>query len=450
MSAESRLLAGLSAYTRGEFREAAQYCSDALDRDAPSDALTVRLIHLHLIATELWWFLDPTEDVGELVGRALTAAARTGDFALAAMACCMHGRYLIASNGLSEGIAVFSEAADLAAKSGNLLVELETLSDFGHHSVGRSMERGISILRRAQVRAERSADDGTAIYDRPLLPVCRARLKGLIGVAVFDNGYFEEAESWLRHSIDELRALKSWHLFASISNYLGQLLTEMGRFEEAEDVLLKALELLRTDADLSTFQGYNMGLLGKLYLEWDRIGDAEECLKAGWDRLQRTRHRAILPILRNYLGELIMHRSYSANDVKYARQLFDETIVECHQSGFQRSEIAALTLSALACLAMGDNDGAVAASTEATARLEAVGTMPALRTEEVYLVRHQVLKSIDAKTEAEEALARARRVLLSKAATIGDPLLREQFLTRVRTSQIIMSASQLLRYSKRR
>lgn len=441
MSGESGLLDGLSAYTRGDFREAAQCCAGALEDSAPSDSLTVRLIHLYLIASELWWFLDPSEDILELVAKAQAAAARTGDLALAAMAGCMHGRFLIASNGLTEGTAAFSAAADLAAKSGNLLVQLEALSDFGHHSVGRSMRRGMAILRRAQAHAERSTEDGTPIYDRLLLPVCRARLKGLLGVAVFDYGHFGEAESWLRCSIDELRALQAWDLFASMSNYLGQLLTEMGRFEEGEEVLLKALEPLKADADLSTFQGYNMGLLGKLYLEWERIGDAEGCLKAGWDRLQLTKHRAILPILRNYLGELFMEPSYSANDVNYARQLFDETLAECRQSGFQRSEVAALALRALACVAMGDNDGAVAASTEATTKLEAAGTMPALRTEEVYLAHHRVLKSIEAESEAERALTKARAVLLSKAATISNPLLRQQFLTRVLTSQRIMNAS---------
>jgi tetratricopeptide (TPR) repeat protein len=441
VSAEDRFLAGLSAYARGELRTAAWHCADALGGDVPSDALAVRLIHLYLTATELWWFLEPTEDIGGLVARAQAAARRTGDSALAAIACCIRGRYLVATNGLREAVETFSEAADLAAGSGNLLAELETLSDLGHHSVGRNLKRGMTILRQAQMRAEHSVDDIAPPYDRPLLPACRARLKGLIGVAVYDDGHFDEAEGWLRRSLEELRALRAWGLFAPISNYLGQLLTEMGRFEEAESILLEALEPLRADADLSTFQGYNLGLLGKLYLEWGRISEAEESLKAGWDRLQRTQHRAIIPILRNYLGELFMHPAYPGHDAGRARQLFHETIAECHQSGFQRSEIAALALSALACLAIGDQAGATAASAEATMKLEATGTMPALRTEEVYLVRYQVLSSIGAKREAEKCLIQARRVLLSKAATISAPALREQFLTRVPTSLEIMNAS---------
>jgi tetratricopeptide (TPR) repeat protein len=440
VGAEQRFLAALSAYVRGDRRRAAWYCARALDGARPGDALTVRLIHLYLVSTELWWSLEPSADVGELVTRAQSAAARTGEPALAAMAGCMYGRFLIASDGLPDAVAVFSEAADRAAESGNLLANLETLADLGHHSVGRNLNRGLIILRRAQALAERSGDDDAPSCDRPLLAVQRARLAGLVGVAIFDSGDFAEAEAWLRRSVAELRALRAWDLSASISNYLGQLLTEMGRFEEAEVVLLAALEPLRADADLSTFQGYNLGLLGKLYLEWGRIGDAAENLRAGWDRLQRTQHRAIIPILRNYVAELLMHPSYPGRDIRRAQELFGETVAECRRSGFQRSGIAALALRALACLALGDQAGAGDSSAQAAEALEAAGTMPALRTEEVYLVRYEVLKATGAAPEAAAWLCRAYRVLRDKEATIQSPGLREQFLTRVPTSSRIMAA----------
>jgi tetratricopeptide (TPR) repeat protein len=440
VGAEQRFLAALSAYVRGDRRRAAWYCARALDGARPGDALTVRLIHLYLVSTELWWSLEPSADVGELVTRAQSAAARTGEPALAAMAGCMYGRFLIASDGLPDAVAVFSEAADRAAESGNLLANLETLADLGHHSVGRNLNRGLIILRRAQALAERSGDDDAPSCDRPLLAVQRARLAGLVGVAIFDSGDFAEAEAWLRRSVAELRALRAWDLSASISNYLGQLLTEMGRFEEAEVVLLAALEPLRADADLSTFQGYNLGLLGKLYLEWGRIGDAAENLRAGWDRLQRTQHRAIIPILRNYVAELLMHPAYPGRDIRRAQELFGETVAECRRSGFQRSGIAALALRALACLALGDQAGAGDSSAQAAEALEAAGTMPALRTEEVYLVRYEVLKATGAAPEAAAWLCRAYRVLRDKEATIQSPGLREQFLTRVPTSSRIMAA----------
>ena len=441
MNPERLFLAGLSAYVRGERRAAARYCARALDDGRPSDMLGVRLIHLRLIATELWWSIAPTDNVAALVTRAHAAAVRAGDPALAALARCLRGRYLIATDSLPSAIAAFAEAAELAAGSGNLLAEIEALSDLGHHTVGRNLDRGLAILRTAQARADESADDGAPPFDRPLLPLQRARLAGLIGVAIFDDGRFDEAESWLRRSLGALQALHGWDLSASISNYLAQLLTEAGRFEEAEQVLLAALEPLRADADLSTFQGYNLGLLGKLYLEWGRIADAERNLTAGWSRLQKTHHPSILPILRNYMGELLMQPEYPGYDIRRACELFDETIMECQYSGFQRSEISALTLRALADLRLGDYDSACAVSARAVARLAATGTMPALRTEEVYLARYQALIATGADQEARESLSAARSVVDRKATTIASSRKREQFLTRVPISHQVMTAS---------
>jgi tetratricopeptide (TPR) repeat protein len=357
-----------------------------------------------------------------------------------AMAQCLRGRYLIATGSLPAAIEAFSLATELAEASGNQAVELEALSDLGHHTVGRNLGIGLAILDKAQARAEDSADDRTSPYDRPLLPLHRARLAGLIGVAIYDDGRFDEAEGWLRRSLHALRALRAWDTFASVSNYLGQLLTEAGRFEEAEEVLLSALDPLRPDADLSTFQGYNLGLLGKLYLEWGRLADAEEKLTAGWSRLQQTRHRAILPILRNYMGELLMHPDYAHRDIRRARGLFSETVAECQQSGFQRSEIAALTLLARAALDLRDYEGACAASMRAVARLTATGTMPALRTEEVFLAHYQAFSAAGNESEAVASLTRAQLILKQKAATIASPEHREQFLTRVQTSFEIMRA----------
>jgi tetratricopeptide (TPR) repeat protein len=357
------------------------------------------------------------------------------------MARCLRGRYLIATESLPTAIMAFAEAAELAAESGNLFAKIETLSDLGHHTVGRNLARGMAILRSAQALADESSDDTAPPLDRPLMPLQHARLAGLIGVAIFDEGRFDEAESWLRRSVGALQALRGWDVSASISNYLAQLLTEMGRFEEAEQVLLDALQPLQADADLSTFQGYNLGLLGKLYLEWGRVSDAELSLAAGWSRLQKTHHRSILPILRNYMGELLMRPEYPGYDIRRARELFDETVTECQQSGFQRSEISALTLRAVADLRLGDYDGACAASARAVARLAVTGTMPALRTEEVYLARYQALAAAGAKAEAGEALSLARSIIDQKAATIASPRNREKFLIRVPVSRQVMTAS---------
>jgi tetratricopeptide (TPR) repeat protein len=314
------------------------------------------------------------------------------------------------------------------------------LSELGHNTVGVNLARGLAILRRAQALADGMDDDGASACDRPILLVQKARLTGLIGVAIFDDGDLGNAEPWLRRSLGALRGLRAWEPAALISNYLGQLLTEMGRFEEAQDVLTEALEPLRAHGDHGAYQGYNLGQLGRLYLDWDRLDAAAENITAAWDRLQRTHDRSIQPILRNYLGELLMHPSYPRRDPGQARELFGETIAECRQTGFQRSEITALALRSLADLELGDLNEALMASSQAVQRLAETGTMPMVRTEQIYLTRYRVLHAIGSHLEAAEWLGRARRVLIGKAGSISSPRLREQFLARTPTSREIMSA----------
>jgi tetratricopeptide (TPR) repeat protein len=440
MTAEYQYRAALAAYSSGNLRNAAQHCMRALRNDDLDAALAVRVIYLYLRATELWWQLDPTEDVGRLVMRAQAAADRTQDPALIALARCLCGRYMIATNGLADAVAVFAEAAALAAQSGDPLAKLDALSDLGHHGVGQNLQRGMYTLRQAQTLAEGVVDADLTEYDRPLLLVSKAKLHGLVGVAIFDDGRFSEAESWLVRSLNGLQAINAWDQAAIISNYLGQLLTTMGRFEEAEDLLISALGSLRTEADLSTFQGYNLGLLGKLYIEWNRIQDAEKSLTAGLMRLQRTRHRSILPLVRNYWGELVMHPSFHARDLDAACEFFEETIKECRQTGFLRSEIAALSLLAHAHLVRGNTARALTASAAATQKLMTAGTLPALRSEEVYITHYQALDAVGEESAAREYLALALRELHSKAATITEPALREQFLSRVPISAAILNA----------
>lgn len=438
MNPENLFLAALSAYRRGARRTPGIYCERALHDDRLNDELRVRLGHLFLTATELWWFNNSlSAGTGELVATTLAAAERTGDPALLAMAHCVRGRYLLTTEGLREAVATFGVAVEFAEASPSVLARLEALSDLGHHSIGLDMPRGVAVLRQAAAQG----GDGPQIpsAELPLVQTMQARLPGLIGVAAYDDGRFGEAEQSLRQSVAELQQLRAWDQFSSISNYFGQLLTEMGRFEEAENVLRASLEPLYFHADLTTSQGYNLGLLGKLYLEWGRVEDAGQNITAGWDRLLETRHPSVLPILRNYLGEFLMHPANPRQDIKRAAALFDETITECRHSGFQRSEIAALSLHALADLRSGELQTALAMSALATERLLAVGTMPALRTEEVFITRYKVLREAGAHEEAADWLYRAREVLNAKAATIPSPALRQEFLTGTALSRYIVA-----------
>jgi tetratricopeptide (TPR) repeat protein len=440
MNTERLFLAALSAYRRGERETPARYCEQALRDGTSWDALTVRLSHLYLVTTEMWWNNGLSlRQVRMFVDMATQAAARSADPALEALAECLYGRYLLATDGLPDAVAVFTKAAELADGSGSVLAELEALADLGHHSVGLNMNNGISVLRDALAVAERAVEAPAA--DLPLVRIQRARIPGLIGVAAYDAGVFGEAESSLRLSVQGLAVLRAWDQCAMISNYLAQLLTETGRFSQAEDILLTALAPLQAHADLSTHQGYNLGLLGKCYLDWGRFAAAAAAITAGWERVARTGHQAVLPILRNYLGELAMHPDNPHRNLNRARELFNETIAECQQTGFQRSEVGALALRALADLAAGRLDDALDASERAVSRLEETGTLPALRSEEVYLTRYKVLRAADSTVEAARWAACARQTLMAKAATLGSPQLRDQFLSGTPVSREILAVS---------
>lgn len=438
MTPERLFLAGLSAYRRGDREVPARYCERALSEGAPTDSLTVRLSHLYLVSTDLWWSAaTPSPRVGEFVDRAMGAAARAGDAESQALADCVYGQYLLVTTGLPAAVEVFARARELADRSGSVLAELEALSDLGHHSIGLDLNRGRGLLGEALALARRGIRVPAA--DLPLVRVQRARIPGLIGVASYDAGRFGEAEPALRQSLDGLAAVHAWDQHAMISNFLAQLLTETGRFAEAEDTLRAALAALQAHADLSTHQGYNLGLLGKCYLDWGRIDAAEAAIAGGWERLTATRHQAILPILRNYLGELMMHPANPHRDLARARELFDETITECQRTGFQRSEIGALSLLAVADLAAGRVPDALDASGRAVDRLAATGTLPALRSEEVYLTRYKALRAAGA-AEAGGWLDRARQTLLDKAATLPTRKLRDQFLAGTPVSRDIVAA----------
>ncbi|MFI6294016.1 tetratricopeptide repeat protein [Nonomuraea sp. NPDC050790] len=430
-----RLLhAALSAYERGDYHRVAEHCREGLASQAPDDPLLVRLSHLQITATELWWATTPCDGIRAQVEAAVEAAARTGDPELQALAGISAGAYRLAAEGLPAGVACFREAAAHAERSDSPLARVEALSCLGHHLVGLDMADGMATLEEARRVAERYTEADIPPADRPLFRVQAARLHGHVGVAAFDDGRFDEAEESLRRSITALEAAHARDQFAMISNYLGQLLTATGRFEEAEQVLQEALRILREDADLSVHQGYNQGLLGKLYLEWGRPDEARPVIDAGYERVLRAGHASIVPILRIYLAEVLTTPGH--RDLERARRLCDETVQECRRTGFRRSLVGALSLGALVNLQRGEIDEALNSSSVAVSLLEEAGTMPALRSEEVYYVHHQVLQQCG-KDEARHWLERARAIVAAKAASLSSP---DSFLTRVPINRAIGSA----------
>jgi tetratricopeptide (TPR) repeat protein len=440
----------LAAYRDGEYASAVTQCLLALDELRPAapteerDRLRVAVIDLLLDASALWWQGQPDHDqrlpIRALVREAEAAAGRVGDLRLLARVRYRHGQSLVITDGLDEAIAELAEAVALARRADDAYLESLALGELGHHTVGKDLGRGLTMLREAHALFERHASSFRDGPDGVMAEVHWHRLQGLIGVAEFDRGRFDEAERWLRRSLGGLQRGKVTPLVVMMANYLGQTLIAAGRYEDAEAVLQSAVRRLGDEREANTYQGYNLGLLGKLYLEWDRVADAEAPILEGWRQTREARPATILPLVRNYYSELLMHPRYRHRDPRTAELLLAETVRECARTGFQRSAIAALSLAAKLALTQGRVAAAVELSGQAMTRLERVGTMPSLRTEEVYLVHYEALMAAGDRVQARRWLERAAEVLREKAASIGDPGRVATFLERVPVSRAFLAA----------
>jgi len=224
-------------------------------------------------------------------------------------------------------------------------------------------------------------------------------------------------------------------------NYLGQLYTGIGRFEEAEKVFQEAIDVYKKEEDANAWRGYNLALLGKLYMEWGRIDDAVKPLLKGWEETQSTWNTDLVPLVRNYYAELLMHPANKARNLETAKQLLNTTWEETQISGYHRSAIAALSLQSSLALMQNSIDTAVDYSTQAVEYLQRVGgTMPALRTEEVLFQHFQALQANKREQEALDYLAQAHTIVQQKAATIQNPDHQRAFMERVPVSKAILAA----------
>jgi tetratricopeptide (TPR) repeat protein len=305
--------------------------------------------------------------------------------------------------------------------------------------VGENLSEGLSLLYQAynlyQSVITTEVVPHTKTHDRLL-----HRIEGHIGVGEFDRGRYSEAEEWLKKSVNGIKMLRMFDDLPRMLSFLGQLDMSTGLFEEAEKVFNEAIDVYKEEDDANAWKGYNLALLGKLYMEWGRIEDAEEPLLKGWEETQVTWNVDLVPLVRNYYAELLMHPDNKERNVVIAMQLLNTTLEETQISGWHRSMIAALSLHSQLALMQSLADTALAYSTQAVEYLQRMGTMPALRTEEVLFHHYLALKANKREQEALHYLGQAHAIVLTKAKSIKDPSHQRAFMERVPTSKAILMA----------
>lgn len=454
VAAQLFLDAANAAFEIGAFNDATQLAKKAVSAlSLPLSQLTpeahllrAKGIQLQLLSSEMrWWGIDTSDNRGDspydLLEVAEMDAQAAGDLQLRAQLTFLKAKITIIRKNLHEALAIFEQALLQAEEAGDKLGEVVALIELGHDTVGVSHSKGLGILQLALAKWQANSN----VFEESVSPGTLARhfhrLQGSLGIAEFDGGNFDVSENLLRRALDGLRHRRMFDLFSLMSNFLAQLYIAEGRFEEAEKVLYETLDVLHSEADAVVHKGYNLALLGKLYLEWGKIDKAAEALIPAFESTQVSGNEPVLPLIRNYYCELLLHPDYPSRDISTAENLLKLTLKETAESGFVRSEVTARMLLARLYLGSGAPDFAVLYSQEAASTLELQGILPAVRSEEVWFVQGVCLRAQGNEAAAQKFFIRARDSIGKKAGSISDAARKYQYLERVPLNKSILAAA---------
>jgi predicted ATPase len=404
-----------------------------------ADRQHAEILELFLTATR---WRDPSQDPEELtslVEEAEAVSIRTGDKALLARVKYMHGMRISRTGNLSQWLMALREALDLMRQAGDRVGEFFVMSQLGQEMRSENFEAGFAL----QQEAYQLFLDHIAATQEQLSPALKRQLsiiQNLLGLAKFDRGDYGDALQLLEASITGFRQIQLKDGLAEGLNHLAQLYLSLGCFEQAEAAVKEALDAVKDDESPHYYTSYNRSLLGKVYLEWEHPELAVEPMLQGWQESQLSTSRVLLPLVKNYYAELLMNSAYPDRNLMEADRLLAANVEEARASGYHRSSIAALSLRCLVALANDQIEAAVGYSSQAVDYLEKMGTLPALRTEEVLFNHYRVLRAAGKEAEGRPYLEQAYAVLQKKAASISEDAYRKSFLERVPLSRAIVSA----------
>lgn len=348
------------------------------------------------------------------------AAERADNPTWIACARLIYGSLRLIGTGLSAALLLLKGAVEAAQKTDSQPLQYETQRSYSFYLAGENLAESEAGLLRAHALGQQLVDSLTG-EDRAAIIKAQAELENKVGIIKFDRWDYAEARGWLERSYSALGVTSG----ASV-NYLAQLQIGLGAFEEAE-------ALLRPSLDLTAFDHgaiYDLALLGKLYLEWERPAEAEPLLRKSWELAKVTGAAWMLTLVGNYTAELFLDSTYSAFDLDQAEAIARDVQTVATESGWNRSRVQALSLRVRAALAKGENERALALSQEMIDFFERFGILPALRSEEIYYVHAQALAA-NGLPESAEYVTRARGIVSEKYGRINDAEASKRFLDRI-------------------
>lgn len=451
LAAKYYYTAAKNSFNKGAFGETIELCKLALKNmkagnNRQSEArLHAETLQLLLVASEMRWYgkIDANDEFSliSLAEEATEAAKISRDKTLLAQAYFLKGRILIATKSLGEAVAVTNNALTLACAAGDKASEFIILSYLGYITKAADFDKGMELSYQAydlyQNHLNTEQDKNRIELTRNYL-----RLKGFIGIGEFDRGNYGEAVTWLQQSMQGLEQLNMLDDLLRILNFLGQVYIAIGSYEKAEDLLKKSINLIEDNEEPNPWRGYNKALLGKLYLEWNRVEDAAEPIHQGWQETQSAWNVDLVRLVRMYYINLLMHPDYAFRDLEEATEQLAIELDETLTSGFYDMAIVALSYQALLALELGNAKSALERSSQAIQYIEEMGgNFPSFRAEEVFYNHFQILIHAGKHEEIAAAyLQRAYDLLRKKASSLPDESQRRSFWERIPLNKSILSA----------
>lgn len=452
-AAEQLRRAARSCYLDGAFDEATRLAERGLAcvrqialREEPDLArLEAKTIQMLLICSELAWWDSPSALAGEPVLDLLIQADRAAELAndrqLIAELTFLRAKVVLLRHSLTEALSIFELAVDQSRAAGDELGEVIGLTELGHHTVGTDLATGLALLEEAYSLWKERIEKFESMVSPTRLSRHLARLQVTLGVGFFDSGNFDSAQQWLDRSVSVLKNYRMPDLRASMASLHAQFLIAVGRFEEAESMIVDALATPTYLKEESVQRSYLLSLLGKLYLEWDKPAEADSALTRAFQQTLDSTNTAVLPLIRNYYCELLLCPKSEAYDLQTAGLLLESTILDSVQSGFRRSEVFARMLISDVHRRRGNSDGALVQSARALDLLNESGLLPTVRREETLFNHYLCLQASAHKQDSIKFLEMARVELERKASSISNSEGRDQFLNRIPLNREILRAT---------
>lgn len=443
-AAKYALDAAKTMFEDGSLAECAHHCENILNMLNRLEKNSVERNNIFIECVQLLitcsWPKSRKETVKivALAEQAAGLANQLGNQVIYSALACRAGSLYIGLGDMARALDRFEKAVEAARASNDKLALSCALEVYGRDLSKIDLKKGMQLRREAHSIFESLPD--APQESAQARQFYRSKMLVSLGVGELDVGNFSEAIKNLTKGIEIIKQLNIQHaadIIAPPTNYLAQVYLSIGYYEVAEALLRGVIDFDQEDYD--PWNGNNLGLLGKLYLEMGKKDQAAEILSVAISESESAQQADLITLVRNYCAELYICEHSSHYSQEKARSLLEANILECRKYQLYRSEVVSLALLSRLCRSEGLFDEALMHAAAAIDLVNKYGALPAVRLEEIHFNYYEALLDVGDLASASREIQKAYEILMRKASSLSDRSHRLSFLGRVEMSRIILA-----------